>query len=511
MPLIHSRWLPPALFVLYWLGLSVAAGDRFLRDPGTFWHVATGEKLLRGDFMNTDPYTFTHAGEWWIPYQWLGEVVMAAAHRVGGFDAVLSLAVVTVAGLFAWLTTRTLRTGLHPVFGVAVVMLALAAAASHFHARPLLFSTVSMAVTMYAICMYDAGKIGLRQLAILIPLYAVWTNFHGGMLGGLTTMGLAGIGWAVWAAAGKHSPITGLRAALGLGIVGVCCGLTAFATPYGTDLAKTWMLIMNMPHLPDLIQEHARMELTDRRNWPMLALGCIYLFALGGTLKTGVRVAWLVPLFWLAQAFLRVRHGSLFAVVATVALIDMWPHTRWAAWLATHRPDAYVPPTKPDRGSVVGILLAAVVAVAVSWTLQAKQVEVPGVGYGSAKFDAKAWPFDLLDVIREHEPKSPGETVNVFNGYSDGGFFIYYAPNYRVFVDDRCEVFGDDWLVEFVLADEDGTAEAMAAWQARYPQWDYALTRHDTGFDEYYRTRPTEWRLLKKGTVGSFYKRVKGK
>lgn len=509
MPLIHSRLLPPALFVAFWLGLSLASADRFLRDPGTFWHVATGEKILHGDFVNTDPYTFTHAGEWWIPYQWLGEVVMAVAHRVSGFDAVLSLAVVTVAGLYAWLTTRMLRTGLHPVFGVGFVLLALAAAASHFHARPLLFSTVSMAVTMFAICQYDAGKIGLRQLAMLMPLYAVWTNFHGGMLGGLTTMGLAGVGWVLWAAAGRHSPIIGFRAALGLGIVGILCGLTAFATPYGTDLAKTWMLIMNMPHLPDLIVEHSRMQIADSRNWPGLALAGVYIFTLAGTVRSGVRVAWLLPLFWLAQAFLRVRHGSLFAVVAAVAVIDMWPHTRWAQWLATHRPDAYVPPTKPDRGSVVGILLAAVLAVAISWALQVKQVQVPGIGHGSAKFDAKLWPFDLLDVIYKHEPKSVGQMANVFNDYSDGGFLIYYAPGYRVFVDDRCEVFGDDWLVEFVLANEEGTADVMAKWQANYPRWDYALTRHDTGFDEYYRCRPAEWQLLKKGEVGSFYQRVR--
>jgi hypothetical protein len=267
------------------------------------------------------------------------------------------------------------------------------------------------------------------------------------------------------------------------------------------------MLIMNMPHLPDLIQEHARMELADRRNWPALALASVYLFTLAGTLRSGVRVSWLLPLFWLAQAFLRVRHGSLFAVVSLVAIIDMWPHTRWASWLAKNRPDAYVPPAKPDRGSVVGILLAAVLAVAVSWTLQVKQIQVPGIGYGSAKFDARQWPFDLLEVIQQHEPKSMGEAVNIFNDYSDGGFLIHYAPGYRVFVDDRCEVFGDAWLVEFVLANEEGTADTMAKWQAKYSRWDYALTRLDTGFDEYYRTRPTEWELVKGGAVCNFYKR----
>ena len=50
----------------------------------------------------------------------------------------------------------------------------------------------------------------------------------------------------------------------------------------------------------------------------------------------------------------------------------------------------------------------------------------------------------------------------MFNDYIDGGFVIYHAPGYRVFVDDRCEVFGGDWLVEFVNA----SAAEPDGWQA---------------------------------------------
>ncbi|HUR53948.1 MAG TPA: hypothetical protein VMZ71_07445, partial [Gemmataceae bacterium] len=76
-------------FVAFWVLLLVAGRSSFFRDPGTFWHTTTGEKILNEGFLRADPYTFTFAGQWWVPYQWLGEVGMALAHRVGGFDAQL--------------------------------------------------------------------------------------------------------------------------------------------------------------------------------------------------------------------------------------------------------------------------------------------------------------------------------------------------------------------------------------------------------------------------------------
>src|SRR4051812_50031792 len=106
---MKSRWLGPITFIVLWLGFQ-AAGERFLYDPGTFWHIATGEKILHEGFIAHDPYTFTFTGTPWIPYQWLGEVGMALAHLLGGFDAILAIATALAAGLFAWLGTRFVRT-----------------------------------------------------------------------------------------------------------------------------------------------------------------------------------------------------------------------------------------------------------------------------------------------------------------------------------------------------------------------------------------------------------------
>lgn len=499
-------WPGPLLFVGVWLVLLVG-GSRFLRDPGTFWHITTGEKILGEGFIAHDPYTFTFEGTPWVPYQWLGEVAMALLHRVGGFDAVLVASTAVAAGLLAWLGTRFIRTGLHPVFALGVTLLAAAVMAHHFHARPLLFTMVGMAAVMLAVCKFEAGEVKLKQLPWFVPLFWVWTNVHGGMLGGLTTLGLAGIGWAAWRVLGWPSPLTSWKATFALAGVGLACGLTAFASPYGADLPKTWMQIMNMPHLPELIVEHSRFDFSDPKGWTTLALAAVYLTLLAGVLPARPRVAWLVPLFWLAQAMLRVRHGSLFAVVSAVAILDLWPHTRYARWLAAKRPDVYTPTSGRDR-AFWPVLLTAVLAVGLSVSCQWLGWDVPLVGRGTAKLDPTLWPTQLNADITAHEPHQ-GEPNRIFCEYIYGGYLIYHAPGYKVFVDDRCEVFGDDWLMRFVKADSEGTTAAMADWQSQYGRFDFALTTstdRDSGYDWYFRTSP-DWTVVRRTDTASLYKR----
>lgn len=513
--IVQLVWPGPALFVLFWLSL-LAGGSRFLRDPGQFWHTVVGEKLLTDGFFDRDPFTYTHAGEPWIPHQWLGEVAMALAHRVGGFDSLLVLSAAVVAALYAWLGAKFVRTGLHPIFAVGVTLLAVAAASTHFHVRPHLFTMVGMAATMYAVIQFENRRIGLRQLARLVPLYLVWANTHGGMLGGLTTLGLAGAGWVAWHLLPSPPAGEGLggrgsvRRLLGFALVALACGLTALLTPYGPEIARTWLYINNgMSRLPEIIAEHARLDVTDPKAWPLLAFAAVYLVLLAGVPPNRPKVAWLVPLFWLAQALLRVRHGALFAPVALLAVIDLWPHTRYARWLAAKRPDVYTPPAGPPGRAFVPVLVTAAACVAVALGCQWNRVAAPLVGTGCARLDPKLWPTDLLDDLKRLEPKSPGAANRVFCEYIYGGYLIYHTPGYRVFVDDRCELFGDGWLIEFVAADGERTAEAMAGWQDRFGRFDFAVTAttaRDAGYDWYFRTSP-DWQVVRATATATFYQR----
>ena len=498
----------PLLFIVLWIGLLIT-GSRFLRDPGQFWHTRVGEIILTEGFFDRDPFTFTRFGQTWIPHQWLGEVTMATLYRIAGFDALLVVAVGIVAGLYSWLGAKFIRTGLHPIFAVGLTLLALAAASTHFHVRPHLFTMVGMAVTMHLVIEFENGRIGWKTLLWLIPLYLVWTNTHGGMLGGLTTVGLVGTGWIVWRGLQWHSPIQSWRTLLTLLGIGLSCGLTALMTPYGIEIARTWIYINNgMSQLPEIIAEHARLNVSDPKAWPLLALTGTYLVLLFGVLPNRPRVCWLIPLFWLVQSVLRVRHGALFAPVALLAMIDMWPHTRFASWLATKRPDVYQPPVKPVRNSFIPVLVSAVICVTIAIGCQRSGSTVSIVGSGTAKLDPSLWPVELLGTLKQWEP-SHDQPNRIFCEYIYGGFLIHHTPGYKVFVDDRCELFGDDWLVNYVEADGEQADKAMTEWQVEYGPFDFALTRttdRATGYEAFFRTSAA-WVVVEKTSTATFYRR----
>ncbi|MBA4187673.1 MAG: hypothetical protein C0467_06595 [Planctomycetaceae bacterium] len=511
------RWITPGAlaFLAIWIVLMTGGSSGMLRDPGTFWHTRTGEIILAEGFIRTDPYTFTcpayPVDRWWVPYQWLGEVGMALTHRIGGFDTEFLGAVTIIAFVFAYLTVRLLRTGLNPVLVCTVMGLSLAAAGSHFHVRPHLFTTAGMAFTAAFLTDCDAGRYRIRHLFWLVPFFVVWVNVHGGYLGGFGTVVIATTGWVVFWWLGRPSPVQSWRDVGLLTLLVLLCGATALVNPYGTDMLKVWRVIMGEPILRKIIQEHRPFEFGEPESLPVIGFAALYLFVLAGAHWREVRVSWLLPLVWMLQTIERCRHATLFIVVGLVAIAAIWPHTRWATRLAKTRPDFY----QPDEPIVTRPWWAAVwlpvLMVLLSLGLQSSGVRVPVIGAGWAQHSADHWPVEVLDAIQANEPK-PGDPHNkVFNGYIDGAFIIYHAPGYKVFVDDRCEVFGGQWLFNFVKMSHPDTpmevrAAAMEKWQADYGRFDFALTRTDTPFEDYFRDAPG-WECVKRTNTAAFYRR----
>jgi hypothetical protein len=498
------------VFVAILLVLLAGGRTGLLRDPGTFWHTTTGELILKEGFVRYDPYTFTFAGTWWVPYQWLGEVGMAYAYRLGGFDTQLLCAVTILAALFSWLTVRLLRTGLHPVAIGMLVMLGLAAAGSHFHVRPHIVTLAALALTTALLTDCDSGKLPLRRLFWLVPLFVFWVNVHGGVIGGFATVVIAATGWIVFWIVGRPSPVESWRDVGLLALLVIACGLTSLVNPYGLDMLRVWHVIMGEPILKRIIEEHRPMDFTKPYAWPVVLLGIVYLFVLCGANWREIRVSWLLPVVWFLQSVERCRHASLFVVVTLVALAAIWPHTRWAAKLAKSRPDFYDPNAPAVARPWWASMWLPAVVVLLALGLQIEGVNVPVIGAGWAQHDPQKWPVELLDVIKQNEPTA-GPHNKLFNDYIDGGFIIFHAPGYKVFVDDRCEVFGGPWLEAFVKANHPDTkpekrAAAIAAWESEYGRFDFALTRANTGFAEYFKNTP-DWECLKRTKQGAFYRR----
>lgn len=445
---------PAAVFFLCVLLLVlVAFRERGFYDPGSLWHVKVGEIILADGIPQTDPFSYTFEGQRWVPQQWGAEVLMAVAHRLGGLDTLLLGFAVLVATLFTLIFTRAVRGGMGPLLAGIVVGGCLFVGAFHYFVRPHMFTIALLGWTMMCVIDYERGRATAWRLAGLIPLYVLWTNLHGGVLGGTMTLGLAVAGWGVLFLANRRrepaveTPVTSWRQLALLVAVVIACGLTPFVNPHGLEMIRIWQRIVASKVLPQVVNEHMPMDPTSPLGLAVIGLGVFYLVLLAGTLPKLPRVSWLIPLVWFVLSFKGIRQGPLFAITAAVAIADLWPHTVWHRLLRKYGDGSLAREPEPDgiAATHTGAWLIPAFAVLLCLTLQIARVPVPVVGHGWARLDPDFVPDDLTTEVRGYAAVVPPGT-RVFNDANLGGYLIYHAPGLKIFMDDRCELYGDDWI-----------------------------------------------------------------
>ncbi|MGZ3318835.1 MAG: hypothetical protein ACXU95_16250, partial [Isosphaeraceae bacterium] len=111
------------------------------------------------------------------------------------------------------------------------------------------------------------------------------------------------------------------------------------------------------------------------------------------------------------------------------------------------------------------------------------------------------WPVELLPELRQAEREHP-EGTRIFNEFLYGGFLIYYTPGLKVFIDDRCELYGDEWLTQFSEAVR-SHPERIDRWQETY-RFPYALVARGTAFDRYL-GQSRLWSVMKRTGTATLY------
>src|SRR5205823_4534631 len=96
-PVFLAALLVGGLFATLILNLQDVANNKAAHtsafvEGDTWWHLAVGEQILSSHTWPTqDFYSFTAHGNDWIAYEWLGEVPMTLAWRVGGLRGLAAL------------------------------------------------------------------------------------------------------------------------------------------------------------------------------------------------------------------------------------------------------------------------------------------------------------------------------------------------------------------------------------------------------------------------------------
>lgn len=437
-------------FVILWVGLLFIGRERMFRDPGTFWHTVIGERMLEsGRLMTSDPFSFTFENQPWIAQQWLGECAMALVHREAGLDGLLLGAVTLLAATFAWLYGRFRRAGLAMPPAVLLLMMVLAASSYHFHPRPHLATIALTALTLGVLADIETGRRSRRWLLALPPLMVIWTNLHGGALAGIITTILVLAAWMIparWRRGERTMHSMHLSPFLGIALAALC-GLSALVNPFGLELLNVWLGLSTSKVLPTVISEHGPVALGSMEGMALVSLAAIYLFILAGCVRFEIRATWLVPLLWLPLAFLRVRHGPLFAVTSAVAIAGMLLVCRWPQWLSERRrailSDGVPARLKPAALGVCGMMVAA------AFLFQSAGWRVPLFGVGWARLDGAYWPVEATHAAKNYLKAHPSDG-RVINDMLFGGYLIYALPQAQVYIDDRCELYGDEFLLRYV-------------------------------------------------------------
>jgi hypothetical protein len=539
---VKRLFRPETLFFLAtWLVLLLIFRERGFYDPGSLWHIKVGEIILNTGMPQTDPFSYTFEGRAWVPQQWGAEILMAITHRIGGLDSLLMVFATLVAALYTLIFRKALQAGMGPVLAGLMVLVCLVVGAFHYFVRPHMFTIGFLAWTMISIVDYERGRCTSWRLVGLIPLYVLWTNLHGGVLGGTITLGMAVAGWGLLFLRSRLvkskstsqnpdtatsnidpnqseelTPIRNWRTAFLLCGIVIACGLAPFINPHGMEMIRIWQRIVTSKVLPQVVHEHQPLKPSEPLGQAIIGLGAFYLILLAGTFSRKPRVTWLIPLVWLALSFKGIRQGPLFAITAVIAMVDLWPYTIWHRLLVKYGDGSLARSPDYSPRPLLAPFLVPVIAVLVAFCLELSHTPAPLVGSGWARLDPEFVPVDMNGPIEEYASHVPPGT-HIFNDANLGGYLIYHAPSLKIFMDDRCELYGDDWIERYadtLILPPNELGVVFESWAAKY-QFDRAILRthapekEKPSIERYLLSNPEKWREVARGKRAVMFERVR--
>lgn len=399
-------------FVAFW-----SARNR-IHDPDMWWHMKVGEQIVQThDLPRTDEYSYTTGNHAWIPHEWLPEVAIYFAYRWGG-----------LAGLMLWLglTGSILLGGLYLLCsaysGNAKVAL-IGGLIGWF------FGTISLAVRplllghIFLVALLALVHLGrtrsARWLWGLPPLFAVWVNCHGSFALGLAVLTAILVAahidleWGLIES--TRWPAEKLRI---FRFVLIASGLALLINPVGWQLA-VYPLNLFFAQGDNLanIAEWQPLNFQEPRGMGVFAIVAIVVLA-ALALARKVRLEEIA--LALMGSYLAVHHSRMVFVfgILVAPIVCRLLATSWRGYRASQ-----------DHPKINAALIAA--ALILIWR------GFPSNTTLQSQID-QAFPTEAIAYLEQNAVRG-----NMLNEYVWGGYFIWAAPDRKVFIDGRTDIF--DW------------------------------------------------------------------
>ena len=428
----------------------LAMTARSATDPDLWWHLRTGQWIVEtGHVPHSDPFSFTRAGHAWVSHEWLSEVAFYELWKHGGAALLIVFsAIVTTAG-FMLLYLRCLLYGGKKHWAAAATVLGALASAPSWGVRPQMFTFTLASLLLFLL--ESGNKKDRRRLLLWIPpLFLLWLNLHAGFALALALLFAYGVGLIVETAVGS-TPWTNTRPIiLRVLLLLLACLALVPLSPSGAQLYRYPFDTLRSSGMRSFIGEWFSPDFHQWLYRPFLLLWLLLLTALA-TARSRPKGRVMVPLLVLSVAALdAVRHIPIFVLVAIPVVATALPVAGASA----------APSQRPLDSSrfrplfnVAAVILIAVFAL-VKWVSLSRSQDAR---------EAEQYPQKAVAFLQA----SP-QPQRVFVYYDWGGYAIWKLyPEYRVFVDGRADLYGDNLLRQFktALQIRTGWREVLDSWK----------------------------------------------
>ena len=441
-----------ATVILFLLIFAIAL--RVSGDTDMWWHLRSGQHIAEtGQFIYPDSFSFTFAGVVHNNHSAVSDLLMYMNWSNFGL-AGLSLFTALIAAVGMVFVYASSRGAIY--LRAFLLVLGATAAAPFWTVRPQMFTYLFATILLWLLYEYTRNR--RDRLWWILPLLWCWANLHGGYFIAYLTIGAVVIGEiANWKFYGDdyRSRAFDLRRLLLPTLASIPLLLL---NPLGPGVFAVPLETLGMPELRRFIAEWQSPDFSQPQTWGFPLL----LFVVLAALRVSRRRVDIVDIILLSGAGLMslvaARNVSLFAVVAVpIASYHLDDAIQSKGWILRSREFE-----TPGR-LALNLLMIGLVASGTVLYLRFVVAEETSGG------QSKHLPVAALGYLNASSIDG-----NMFNSYNWGGYLMFHAPQHRVFIDGRTDLYSG-FLNEYYRI-----ATGAPDWHLALANWNVALALIET-------------------------------
>jgi len=441
-----------------------------LTDFDYFWHLKTGEYIVKlGALPQGDIFSFTHLNQPWVLHEWLFEVALYGMFVwLGPFGIKLLTSSLSMAALaVTYLTLK--RFSASPSIAFGLLLAACMPFGLGIAPRPQLVTYVFFASFLCVLLHYKYFQ-ATRHLFMLPLLMVIWVNAHGGYLVGIMLCGLFVVcEWAnyliFYARDSKRQHQ--------LRQLTIAAAVTTIASAINPEFFGHWLYPFQVAGM-DVTRQISEWKSPGFQDWGTRSyLLIVLMFFIGYTYmpRKPDLTELVIPTFFMLLGFIAIRHVPL-AILAlmpfiAIALARGNLADACAAWHRTKLWQLYkkwIGGGKQVNHEEHWLNWLSLLVIALGLTAYYPVYNARIENQINAILPVKA-----ADFI-----KSTGISGHMFNSYNFGGYLIYRLyPDQKVFIDGRADMYGDDFVNEYMKI-----AKVQPGWEMAFDKYDidYVIT-----------------------------------